>query len=175
MKTCWSCACVNQTVMPHIMLHFWWSRSLISSILSSYLEIAIYIGVVEGEHVGTAFQHFSFFSQKFWRAKSERSLRFLHLLKVARLGRSHTSKFSTTTLPILYIDILYQSLDNQCGCCNVSHSCKWIPSLLLSCYAHTWISLKSSILSRYLGMPYGHILSVAFVSRPLHGLLVLEH
>ena len=64
---------------------------------------AITRGVVEGERMGTEFPHFSL-SPKILRGKNERSITFLHLLKVACVGRSHTSEFSTTTLgPMHYV------------------------------------------------------------------------
>ena len=63
-------------------------------------------GVVEGERVGTVFPHFSL-SPKILGGKNERSVSFLHLLKVACVGRSYTSKFSTTTL---VLSILHLSL-----------------------------------------------------------------
>ena len=55
-------------------------------------------GVVEGEHTGTEFPHLCLSPKNILGGKNRSSIRFLHLLKVACVGRSHPSKFSTTTL-----------------------------------------------------------------------------
>ena len=69
-------------------------------------------GVVEGERVGTAFPHFSL-SPKNVGAKNERSIIFLHLLKVVCVERSHTSKFSTTILVVCTVCHISFDLDNE--------------------------------------------------------------